>query len=132
MLTELLAQKKDCLSNILKITNDFGFVGEEGDSERFASMVDDREVLFEEIKGLDKKMQECPPDDGMAAKALHGEIQSLVKSIINQNKLFEGNISEIMAHLKDGIKDVNNTRNINLRYNYDTMASSGMLLDEKK
>lgn len=128
----LLAEKKDLLERVLYMTAEFDFTGGEDDAERYVAFIAEREKLFEEIKRVDERLNGREAEEGQETRKLENEIKSVIDLIVGQNKKLDGKVTEVTDKLKSGLKEINDTRNINMRYNYDTITSSGMLFDEKK
>ena len=107
-------------------------MGNEGDAERYIEFIDSREKLFDVLKKIDNEIKESPCNENLSVDLLDDEASLLIRDIINQNQIFIDRADNIFEDIKSKIKEVKSTRDINMYYNFDNAASSGMLFDKKK
>ena len=78
---ELLAQKKNCLTTILEMSEERKFNAVEEDVERFENFFNKRELLFENCKKLDKKIKEFIITDEDKKSFFYKEVEKTQKDI---------------------------------------------------
>ncbi|GHU50787.1 hypothetical protein AGMMS49975_02540 [Clostridia bacterium] len=124
-MNELLGKKQRILTEILNLTKDVTFVGDESDAERFVELMIKRGELFDEIFPLDAELAKN------SVPAVNDEINKLlcaIKKIDEENDPF---VKKAHANLKIHIKEVKTTRNLNEKYQQYSKIGESVQFDTK-
>ncbi len=121
---ELLAQKKNCLTTILEMSEERKFNAVEEDVERFENFFNKRELLFENCKKLDKKIKEFIITDEDKKSFFYKEvektqkdIQEIIRRIISIDEKNRKIMTKLMQNIKTSLLNLKRTKQV--RQNYD-------------
>ncbi|MDR3090633.1 MAG: hypothetical protein LBU36_00330 [Clostridiales bacterium] len=117
------AERKDALlGEILKLTESVTFVGDENDPQRYIDLMERRTPLFEEIYGLDEKIEGERVTAPMREKLLR------IKKLDEENAAYA---QKADGFLKSRLREASNTRHLNSAYNQMMPSAAGASFDSK-
>jgi len=120
---ELYLEKIAVLQEVLELTRDVGFNGNDDDADKYIDLIAKREELFDKAKGIDKKLElsENTPE----TEEYMRRIGVLAKQIIEQDNYMNTTILKIRDDAKASVKSINTGKNLSNLY-ASAVPSSGV------
>lgn len=125
----LLMKKSDLLSEVLNITKNTTFVGDENDPVRYVELLEKRDVLFKKIYSIDEKIAEDESVFGKDAEAVVKRIKATISGIIKLDKENEPFVKKAVDFLKGNIKGINVGKSLSNGYHQYSSANVGKYFD---
>lgn len=141
-LLSLLERKLEIMTEILRLTSKLEVSGEPekalAEAEAYSDLVDKRERFIAEMKLIDTATDEFKqggifkPEFAEISGKIMAQIKSTAGEIINNEKAISEVLPRVQAHLKKGIREINEGKNLNQLYATQTDTSESSLYDKKK
>lgn len=116
----LLLQKKELVFRLLRMTNDTQLAETDAaaNAERYIGLVEAREEVINELKKLNGEMANLqePPGVSREAGLLNREIKEMLEQIVRLEPELREKAANIMKHLQQEIKNINNRKKISGAY----------------
>lgn len=140
-ITEILLQKRDLVSDMLRLTESTRFFGDEEDADKYISLMDKRQSNIEKIISIDKELEQEPfatllknPTKELEDNiySINHAIREFSGQIIELDKANSKDVERIMASLKKELKGLKEAKSINSLYQNDRHQSNVSCFDTKK
>jgi hypothetical protein len=135
--TKILEKKLYFLNKVFALTNEVKLTGLADESEIFATLVDEREIVLINIQKLDLYMTSekfntiDKSNPNSTINKLQLEIHEVSKNIIELMEQHKKVFPAIMSNIKSNLKNLNASKNINATY-YGSTLSNGSSFDTSK